>query len=59
MRLLVASETIVVEAGQMYLAHAGVPHAVLPGNHGTLVIVDVWVCRKKFNNQVCSGVLHV
>jgi mannose-6-phosphate isomerase-like protein (cupin superfamily) len=41
MRLFVTGETIVVEAGQMYLARAGVPHAVLPGSHGTLVIVDV------------------
>ena len=41
MRLLVAGETIVVKASQMYLAHADVPHAVLPGSHGTLVIVDV------------------
>ena len=33
--------TVVVEPGQMYLALAGIPHAVLPGSHGTLVIVDV------------------
>lgn len=41
MLLEVAGETIIVEAGQMYLALAGVPHAVLPGSHGTLVIIDV------------------
>ena len=41
MWLSVAGETIAVEAGQMYVAQAGVPHAVLPGSHGTLVIVDV------------------
>ena len=39
--LQVANETIVVEAGQMYLAFAGTPHSVLPGSHGTLVIIDV------------------
>ncbi|MDW3686527.1 cupin domain-containing protein [Cupriavidus sp. CV2] len=33
--------TVVVEPGQMYLALAGISHAVLPGSHGTLVIVDV------------------
>lgn len=37
----VAQETVVVEAGQMYLALAGVPHAILPGSCGTLVIIDV------------------
>ncbi|MGV2287381.1 cupin domain-containing protein [Trinickia sp. YCB016] len=41
LKLQVAGETILVGAGQMYLAEAGVPHAVLPGSHGTLVIVDV------------------
>ncbi|VWD21052.1 cupin domain-containing protein [Burkholderia contaminans] len=41
MMLEVAGETIIVEAGQMYLAHAGVSHAVLPGSHGTLAIIDV------------------
>ncbi|MGG1946521.1 cupin domain-containing protein [Trinickia sp. NRRL B-1857] len=39
--LKVADETVVVESGQMYLAVAGTPHAVLPGSHGSLVIVDV------------------
>jgi hypothetical protein len=41
LRLSVAGETIVAEAGQMYLAQAFVPLSVLPGSHGTLVIVDV------------------
>lgn len=39
--LQVGAETVTVEAGQMYLALAGTAHAVLPGSHGTLVIVDV------------------
>ncbi|WP_321791565.1 cupin domain-containing protein [Burkholderia pyrrocinia] len=39
--LEVGTETIVVEAGQMYLALTGTYHAVLPGSHGTLAIVDV------------------
>lgn len=39
--LEVQREQIVVEAGQIYLALAGTPHAVLPGSYGTLVIVDV------------------
>ncbi|KVC58251.1 cupin [Burkholderia stagnalis] len=39
--LQVGAETVAVEAGQMYLALAGTAHAVLPGSHGTLVIIDV------------------
>ncbi|WP_322014193.1 cupin domain-containing protein [Paraburkholderia sp. J12] len=39
--LRVGPETIVVKTGQMYLALAGTAHAVLPGSHGTLVIIDV------------------
>ncbi|HDR9801559.1 TPA: cupin domain-containing protein [Burkholderia cenocepacia] len=39
--LEVDAETVVVGAGQMYLAHAGTRHAVLPGSHGTLAIIDV------------------
>ncbi|AZQ55604.1 cupin domain-containing protein [Burkholderia cenocepacia] len=39
--LEVEAETIVVGAGQMYLARAGTRHAVLPGSHGTLAIIDV------------------
>ncbi|MEU7639451.1 cupin domain-containing protein [Streptomyces sp. NPDC039016] len=30
-----------VHAGQMYLVEAGIAHAVRPGSHGTLVIVDI------------------
>ncbi|RQQ06065.1 cupin domain-containing protein [Burkholderia stagnalis] len=39
--LQVGAETVAVEAGQMYLALAGTAHAVLPGSHGTLVVIDV------------------
>ena len=39
--LQVGQAEITVEAGQMYLAQAGTAHAVLPGSHGTLVIIDV------------------
>ena len=39
--LEVSGQAITVESGQMFLAEAGVPHAVLPGSHGTLVIIDV------------------
>lgn len=39
--LKVAEETVIVESGQMYLAVAGTAHAVLPGSHGSLVIIDV------------------
>lgn len=31
----------VVEAGQMYIAEAGISHSVREGSHGTLVIIDV------------------
>lgn len=37
----VEGEAISVRAGQLYLAEAGVPHAVLPGSHGALVIIDI------------------
>ena len=37
----VGGETISVGAGQMFLAEAGVAHAVLAGSHGTLVIIDI------------------
>ncbi|KVG58577.1 cupin domain-containing protein [Burkholderia territorii] len=39
--LEVEGETVIVEAGQMYLAIAGTHHAVLPGSAGTLAIIDV------------------
>ncbi|MBK5536811.1 cupin domain-containing protein [Pseudomonas sp. TH05] len=41
LQLTVAGEPVTVEAGQMYLVEAGVPHAVLAGSHGTLVIIDL------------------
>ncbi|BEN40026.1 MAG: cupin domain-containing protein [Serratia marcescens] len=41
LRLQVAGEMIVVQAGQLYQAAAGVPHRVLPGSEGTLVIFDL------------------
>lgn len=41
MMLDVAGDTVVVDAGQLYIAQAGVPHAVLPGSHGSLVIIDI------------------
>ena len=39
--LEVNGEAIRVGEGQLYLAEAGVAHAVLSGSHGTLVIVDI------------------
>jgi quercetin dioxygenase-like cupin family protein len=41
LRLQVAGDEIVVRAGQLYQASAGVPHRVLPGSEGTLVIFDL------------------
>jgi len=41
MLLQVAGEDVTVDAGQLYIAPAGVAHAVLAGSHGCLVIVDV------------------
>jgi quercetin dioxygenase-like cupin family protein len=38
--LSVDGSTIGVSAGEMYLVPAGVPHAVLPGSYGALMIVD-------------------
>ena len=38
--LSVGGESICVNEGQIYLAAAGVPHAVLSGSHGVLVIFD-------------------
>ena len=37
----VSWQAITFESGQMFLAEAGVPRAVLPGSHGTLVIIDL------------------
>ncbi|MQT92472.1 cupin domain-containing protein [Pseudomonas helleri] len=39
--LEVKGEVIRVAQGQLYLAEAGIAHAVLSGSHGTLVIVDI------------------
>ncbi|PYC16997.1 cupin domain-containing protein [Pseudomonas mosselii] len=41
LRLAVQGDTIDVAAGQIYMAQAGITHAVLPGSHGTLVIIDM------------------
>jgi mannose-6-phosphate isomerase-like protein (cupin superfamily) len=41
MLLQVAGKDVIVDAGQLYIAPAGVAHAVLAGSHGCLVIVDV------------------
>ena len=41
MMLKLAGQAVTVEAGQMCLVPAGVPHSVLPGSHGALVIIDV------------------
>lgn len=41
LKLGIAGETVIVQPGEMYLVEAGIPHAVLPGSQGTLVIVDV------------------
>ncbi len=41
LRLEVKGEEITINAGQLYQATAGVPHRVLAGSHGTLVIVDL------------------
>jgi mannose-6-phosphate isomerase-like protein (cupin superfamily) len=41
LKLQINGEAVEVHPGQMYLAEAGVSHAVLPGSTGTLVIIDV------------------
>lgn len=41
LRLGIGGREVNVGAGQMYLVEAGLAHAVLPGSHGTLVIIDV------------------
>lgn len=40
MRLEVAGAVPRVEGGEMVIVPAGQPHAVAPGSHGSLVIVD-------------------
>jgi len=40
MNLEIGGECHPVGAGEMFIVPAGVPHAVAPGSHGTLVIID-------------------
>ena len=40
MRLAVQGQVTEVNAGEVFIVPAGVPHAVAPGSHGTLVIID-------------------
>ncbi|MEK8033913.1 cupin domain-containing protein [Ideonella sp. DXS29W] len=40
MNLQLRGEAVQVRAGEVYVVPAGVPHAVAPGSHGTLVIID-------------------
>jgi quercetin dioxygenase-like cupin family protein len=40
MNLQIGNEVIPVRGGEVFIVPAGVPHAVAPGSHGTLVIVD-------------------
>ncbi|MCV2360024.1 cupin domain-containing protein [Paucibacter sp. TC2R-5] len=40
MNLAFADQVIAVPAGSVYLVPAGQAHAVAPGSHGTLVIID-------------------
>lgn len=40
MNLVLEDKIIQVAKGEVYIVPAGVPHAVAPGSHGVLVIVD-------------------
>lgn len=40
MKLAVRGAVLSVDAGQVFIVSAGVPHAVAEGSHGTLVIID-------------------
>ncbi|MEF7612853.1 cupin domain-containing protein [Aquincola sp. MAHUQ-54] len=40
MNLLMQGHVVVVEAGELIIVPAGLPHAVAPGSNGTLVIID-------------------
>ncbi len=40
MRLDLQGQVTEVRAGEVFIVPAGVPHAVAPGSHGTLVIID-------------------
>ncbi|AAY94132.1 cupin [Pseudomonas protegens] len=41
LHLGIGQAVVEVATGQMYLVEAGQAHSVLPGSHGTLVIIDV------------------
>jgi quercetin dioxygenase-like cupin family protein len=40
LNLLIAAERVTVDAGEICIVPAGVPHSVAAGSHGTLVILD-------------------
>jgi mannose-6-phosphate isomerase-like protein (cupin superfamily) len=40
MNLAILGQIVAVVAGSMVIVPAGVPHAVAPGSHSTLLIVD-------------------
>lgn len=40
MNLAISEEVIMVHSGEMYIIPPGLYHAVAPGSHGTLVIID-------------------
>lgn len=40
MNLRMGAELVQVRSGEVYLVPAGLAHAVAPGSHGTLVIID-------------------
>jgi len=41
MELLIKGEEVTVRSGELMVVDANVPHSVLPGSFGTLVIVDM------------------
>ena len=41
MNLKVGNDIVPIVSGEVYLVPSGVPHAVGPNSHGTLLIVDV------------------
>lgn len=42
LNLEVHGSIAVVRSGEVFIVPAGTPHAVAPGSHGTLVIIDQW-----------------
>jgi quercetin dioxygenase-like cupin family protein len=40
MNLELQDEIISIKRGEVFIVPAGTPHAVAPGSHGTLVIID-------------------